>query len=102
MKRVLLLRHASAGEGAPDAERPLSERGREEAARIAERLASLLPPPEVALCSTARRARETFEALRAVLAPPPGCSSRRRSTSPPRAASASASRPSRRRSPRPS
>ena len=71
MKRLLLLRHASAGDGPSDAERPLSERGRGEARRIAERLARIAPPPEVALCSTARRARETFEAVRAVLAPSP-------------------------------
>jgi phosphohistidine phosphatase len=71
MKLLALLRHASATEGAPDALRPLDTRGREEARRIAASLVSVAPRPEVALCSPARRARETFEILRPALDPEP-------------------------------
>jgi phosphohistidine phosphatase len=70
VKRLLLLRHAHAAEGTPDAERPLDERGRAEAARIGPRIAAL-GRPELALCSSARRARETFEAARRALSPAP-------------------------------
>lgn len=71
VRRLLLLRHASAASGAPDAARPLLPRGRAEAVRIAARLAGLGPPPAAVLCSPARRARETFELVRQVLEPAP-------------------------------
>jgi phosphohistidine phosphatase len=71
MKQLALLRHASATGGVPDAQRPLDTRGREEARRIAASLVSLAPRPEVALCSPARRARETFEILRQAFDPEP-------------------------------
>jgi phosphohistidine phosphatase len=71
VKRLLLLRHASAASGSPDAARPLDARGRGEAERIAARLAQLGPPPDAALCSPARRARQTVEAVRRALAPAP-------------------------------
>jgi phosphohistidine phosphatase len=71
VRRLLLLRHASAARGAPDAARALDARGRAEAERIAARLAGLGAPPAAALCSPARRARETFEAVRRALDPAP-------------------------------
>jgi phosphohistidine phosphatase SixA len=64
-KRLVLLRHASAAAGAsggaPDRERPLDARGREQAARAGARLAALGWAADLALCSPARRARETLE-----------------------------------------
>jgi phosphohistidine phosphatase len=71
MKHLLLMRHASAGPGGVDRERPLSAEGAAEAARMGPALAGLAARgfrPEHALVSPARRARETFEALRGALA----------------------------------
>ncbi len=66
MNRLLLLRHASAAFGAPgmaDIDRPLSERGLKEAAALGERLRDEGLLPDNILCSTARRARQTLQAL---------------------------------------
>jgi phosphohistidine phosphatase len=71
VKRLLLLRHASAASGRPDAARPLDGRGRVEAERIGRRIATLGPAPEAALSSPARRARETLEAVLPALDPTP-------------------------------
>ena len=63
MKTLLLMRHAKSshdGDG-PDHERPLNERGRRDAPRMAERLAEAGLVPDRILCSTARRAVETAE-----------------------------------------
>src|SRR5262245_57101438 len=71
MKHVILVRHASAEQGERDRERPLSALGRSEAermARVLERLSASGFRPERLLCSPARRARETLDALRAGLA----------------------------------
>lgn len=68
-RRLLLLRHAEAvasAAGAPeglDHERPLSGRGRGDAAALGAALASRDLMPELALLSTSRRTRETFELL---------------------------------------
>jgi phosphohistidine phosphatase len=68
-RELLLWRHADAlppDDSGNDSERALSARGREEAQRIAEWLAGNAPRAldiDLALCSTARRARETFERL---------------------------------------
>jgi phosphohistidine phosphatase len=67
MKTLWLLRHAHAGEGAPDAARPLDSRGRHEAAAIGSVLAASGAAPGVALSSPARRARETLERVAAAL-----------------------------------
>jgi phosphohistidine phosphatase len=70
-RRLVLVRHAHAAAGPDDHERPLDARGRREAAWLAEVVSRLAEPPSLALCSTARRTRETLEALRAGLQPPP-------------------------------
>jgi phosphohistidine phosphatase len=76
-RELLLWRHADAlppkGRGG-DSERALSARGREDARRIAAWIASHAPDAlalDLVLCSTARRARETIEALAPRL--PPSC-----------------------------
>lgn len=62
MRTLLLLRHAKAREepSRDDHARPLSPRGHRDAARLGERLAARGPLPSLVLCSTARRAEETW------------------------------------------
>lgn len=65
-RTLWLLRHAKAAPGAPsggaDHDRPLTARGREDAAALGRLLPSLGHPlPEVVLTSTARRTVETAE-----------------------------------------
>jgi phosphohistidine phosphatase len=62
---VYLLRHAKSSwkTGLPDHERPLAPRGRRAADAIREYLREQRIEPELVLCSTARRARETFERI---------------------------------------
>jgi phosphohistidine phosphatase len=62
---LILWRHAEAEAGAPDLERRLTPRGREDAARVAAWLRERLPPDFVVLASPARRAQETALALAA-------------------------------------
>jgi phosphohistidine phosphatase len=62
-RRLILVRHAHAAAGPGDHERPLDARGRREAAWLAEVVSRLAEPPSLVLSSTARRARETCEAL---------------------------------------
>ena len=62
MKRLILMRHAKTepwGEGVDDFARALTERGKEDAKRMAEELVGMGWSPERILVSTARRARET-------------------------------------------
>lgn len=62
MKTLLLMRHAKSShgdEGLPDHERPLNDRGRRDAPRMAARLAAAGALPDRILCSTALRAKET-------------------------------------------
>jgi phosphohistidine phosphatase len=64
MKRLLLLRHAKSSwedSGLADHERPLARRGRRAAKLMAEHLSRERPPPQLVLCSSARRTRETLE-----------------------------------------
>lgn len=63
MRFVYLLRHAKSSwkSGVPDHERPLAGRGRRAAKAIARHLREQGIEPELVLCSTARRARETLE-----------------------------------------
>jgi phosphohistidine phosphatase len=66
MKTLILMRHAkSAWDKAdlPDIERPLSPRGRKAAPLMGARLKKAGYRPDVVLCSTAVRARETLELL---------------------------------------
>lgn len=67
MKNLILMRHAKSAWDDPnqkDIDRPLSARGGKAAPRMGEWLAGEGYRPDVVLCSTARRARETLEMLR--------------------------------------
>ena len=71
MHSLYLLRHAKSSWSdptLPDRERPLAPRGRRDAKRIAEHLLRLGIAPELVLCSTSRRTRETLELIRPALA----------------------------------
>jgi len=66
VKTVLLLRHAKSAwddTGLADHERPLSRRGERSAEAMAEHIASKSPRPELILCSTAIRSRQTLAPL---------------------------------------
>lgn len=66
MDRLILLRHGDAkrdSESGDDFDRQLSDRGREESARMGETLAELGLVPDLALVSAAARTRETWTAL---------------------------------------
>ena len=65
MKRLAVLRHANAGwpDGVGDFDRPLSERGREEASRIRSEIERRELRFELVLASTARRVRETLDVV---------------------------------------
>ena len=68
MRRLMLLRHAKSSwsqPGASDHDRPLNRRGQEAAPRIGAYLARHGLIPDRILCSTARRARETWELVAA-------------------------------------
>ena len=70
MRSLYLLRHAKsswADPTLPDHERPLAPRGRRDARRIAGHLLELGIEPELVLCSTAVRTRETLELIRPAL-----------------------------------
>ena len=60
---LLLWRHAEAAGGEPDLARPLTERGRRQAERMARFLAPRLPKELRIIVSPARRAQETARAL---------------------------------------
>jgi phosphohistidine phosphatase len=80
MKTLLLVRHAKslwpegigkapadrarALETLNDHARPLAPRGREAAARLAQAVLPEMPQPEIVLCSSALRARQTLAVLR--------------------------------------
>ncbi|WP_158284864.1 SixA phosphatase family protein [Hoeflea marina] len=64
--RIFLVRHAHAGwpaSGARDFDRPLDERGREEASRLAAAMVVNGFAPEVILCSGASRCTQTLAVL---------------------------------------
>ncbi|HEX9138413.1 MAG TPA: histidine phosphatase family protein [Steroidobacteraceae bacterium] len=70
MRELILLRHGQAepaGIDAPDVDRPLTLRGREEAQRTALSLQGAGLVPELILLSPALRARETAEQLCATM-----------------------------------
>jgi phosphohistidine phosphatase len=74
MRRLLLLRHAKsswAEPGASDHERPLNRRGQEAAPRIGAYLDRHKLVPDCVLCSTARRARETWDLVAAAVSAAP-------------------------------
>jgi len=67
---LYLLRHAKSSWADPalaDRDRPLAPRGRRDAKRIGKHLAGLGIEPELVLCSTAERTRETLELIRPAL-----------------------------------
>jgi phosphohistidine phosphatase len=71
VRHLYLLRHAKSSwddPGLPDHDRPLAPRGEKATARIAEHVRSEGIAPELVLCSTAQRARETLGPLLPVLA----------------------------------
>lgn len=71
--RLYILRHAHSSWALPgqrDHQRPLDERGRRDAPRLGAAIADADYSFDVVLCSTATRAVETLEAIRAHL--PPG------------------------------
>jgi phosphohistidine phosphatase len=71
---LYLLRHAKSSWADPalaDRKRPLAPRGRRDAKRIAKHLAGLGIEPELVLCSTAERTRQTLDLIRPALGASP-------------------------------
>jgi phosphohistidine phosphatase len=70
MKRIYLLRHAKSSwkdTSLPDHDRPLADRGRRAAKAIVRHMRDNSIAPELVLCSTARRARETLDRIEPAL-----------------------------------
>jgi len=70
MRTVFLLRHAKSDWSEAvlkDHDRPLNERGRDAAPKMAAYMRSKRYRPEVVLCSTARRTVETYDLVKGVL-----------------------------------
>lgn len=72
-RRLVILRHSKAAspEGVPDIERPLAERGERDAPAAGRWLADNLGTIDMALCSPAARARETWTLAAGELAATP-------------------------------
>ena len=73
MKTILLLRHAKSAWSDPrldDHERPLNRRGEQSAKAMADHIARQKPRPDLILCSTAMRTRQTLAPLLALLDAP--------------------------------
>ena len=68
-RRLIVMRHAKAGDlpGGPDAERALTPRGMADATRAGQWLAEQGFVPDAVICSTARRARQTWRQVSAEL-----------------------------------
>ncbi len=68
-RRLIVMRHAKAGDlpGGLDAERALNPRGRRDAAAAGDWLRGQDLVPDLVLCSTARRARQTWQQVAAGL-----------------------------------
>ena len=74
MPRLLLLRHAKAERARPseaDHERVLAERGRKDSEAVANIIAKRGEQPDLVLCSTSVRTRQTLEPIRPALAGAP-------------------------------
>ena len=72
MRRLWLLRHAKSSwddPDLPDHDRPLADRGRRAAGVVATHLEETDVRPELVLCSSARRTRETLSIVLASLGP---------------------------------
>jgi phosphohistidine phosphatase len=78
--RLIVMRHAKAGElpGGPDAERALRERGRHDASAAGRWLRDSGFVPETAICSPARRTRQTWHQVSAELGGEVACSTDQR------------------------
>ena len=73
MKTLYLLRHAKSSwkdPGLADLDRPLNKRGRETAKTMAAYLRRAKITPDVVLCSTAVRAKQTLEPIAKAIKPP--------------------------------
>jgi phosphohistidine phosphatase len=73
-RRLHLLRHAKSSwdePGLDDHERPLTPRGQRAAARLAVWIGEHGPRPQLVLCSTAVRARQTLDLVADALGEPP-------------------------------
>lgn len=70
-RTLVVIRHAKSdwGQAMPDEERPLNERGRREAPLIGRWLADNVAGVELAVCSPAARARQTWRLASAGLEP---------------------------------
>jgi phosphohistidine phosphatase len=74
VKTLYLLRHAKSSWDdpyLPDHDRPLAPRGRRAARKLADHLRRVGIAPALVLCSTARRATETLDAIMPALEPAP-------------------------------
>ncbi|MFS8200064.1 SixA phosphatase family protein [Streptomyces sp. CWNU-52B] len=73
LRRLVVLRHAKSAwpHGVADHERPLAPRGRRDAPAAGRALAAADCLPDLALCSTAVRARQTWELTAAQWGTPP-------------------------------
>ncbi|HEY1625784.1 MAG TPA: histidine phosphatase family protein [Streptosporangiaceae bacterium] len=68
-RRLLVLRHAKSDwpEGVADHDRPLGKRGRRDAPNVGQWMATNGYLPDVVVCSTAQRTRQTWELIAAKL-----------------------------------
>ncbi len=69
MKTVYLLRHAKSSwkdAGLQDLDRPLKKKGHLQADALSDHFSSLLPPPDLVLCSPAKRTVDTLSYFREV------------------------------------
>jgi phosphohistidine phosphatase len=74
MRRLIILRHAKAERAVPgmrDYDRPLAERGRQDASKAGAYLAQHGLAPDHALVSGAKRTRETWALVAAAMSPTP-------------------------------
>lgn len=60
---LILWRHADAADGMPDLERPLTDKGLKQAARMADFLRGRIPQDTRIIVSPAKRAQQTAQAL---------------------------------------
>jgi len=73
MRRLILLRHAKSDRGnpsLPDLARPLNQRGQDAAARVGAYMTKHDLMPDLVLCSTAERTRQTWELVAQAFAKP--------------------------------
>ncbi len=69
-RHLVVIRHAKSSWDDPsltDHDRPLSKRGRDSLKRLRDHIASLGLRPDVVLCSTSQRTRETLDGIRTTL-----------------------------------